>query len=92
MKQSEIEMANFLESLKAPQCRRIVETLNQEPLTESQLIKKSKLSQGSIKLHLEPLIKAKVVVKKKKGSSYCFALNRKLLIRNANWFVKVLQI
>ncbi len=91
MKPSEIEMANFLESLKAPQCRRIVEVLNQESLTESQLIKKSKLSQRSIELHLAPLIKAKLVVKKKKGSIYCFSIDRKLLVRNANWFVKVLQ-
>ena len=91
MKPSEIEMANFLESLKAPQCRRIIETLNQEPLTESQLIKKSKLSQRSIELHLAPLIKAKLVVKKKRGSIYDFSINRKLLVRNANWFLNVLQ-
>ena len=91
MKPSEIEMANFLESLKAPQCRRIVEALNQESLTESQLIKKSKLSQRSIELHLAPLIKAKLVVKKKRGSIYDFSINRKLLVRNANWFVNVLQ-
>jgi DNA-binding transcriptional ArsR family regulator len=91
MKPSEIEMANFLESLKAPQCRRIVEALIQESLTESQLIKKSKLSQRSIELHLAPLIKAKLVVKKKGGSSYYFAINRKLFLRSANWFVKLLQ-
>jgi DNA-binding transcriptional ArsR family regulator len=91
MKPSEIEMSNFLESLKAPQCRRIVEALIQESLTESQLIKKSKLSQRSIELHLAPLIKAKLVVKKKRGSTYYFAINRKLFIRSANWFVKLLQ-
>ena len=84
-------MANFLESLKAPQCRRIVEALNQESLTESQLIKKSKLSQRSIELHLDSLIKAKLIVKKKRGSIYDFSINRKLLDRNANWFVKLLQ-
>jgi DNA-binding transcriptional ArsR family regulator len=91
MNAREIEMANFLESLKAPQCRRIVETLNQESLEESQLIKKSKLSQRSVELHLEPLIKAKLVLKKKKKATFYFALNRKLLIRNANWFGKFLQ-
>lgn len=88
MKAREIEMAKFLESLKASQCRRIVETLNRESLEESQLIKKSKLSQRSVELHLEPLIKAKLVLKKKVGSTYYFALNRKLLKRNANWFKK----
>jgi DNA-binding transcriptional ArsR family regulator len=84
-------MANFLESLKAPQCRRIVETLSRESLVESQLIKKSRLSQRSIELHLDPLLRAKVVVKKKKGSTFYFVLNRKLLMRNANWFVKLFQ-
>lgn len=91
MKPSEIEMANFLESLKAPQSRRIVETLNQDSLAESQLLKRSKLSRRSIELHLKPLIKAKVIVKKKKGSSYYFALNRKMITRNANWFGIFLQ-
>ena len=91
MKPSEIEMANFLESLKAPQSRRIVDTLHEKPLTEIQLIKKSKVSKGSVDLHLLPLIQAKLVVKKKKESSVYYALNRKLLERNANWFAKYLE-
>jgi DNA-binding transcriptional ArsR family regulator len=91
MKPIEIEMANFLESLKAPQCRRILETLIGGALTKSQLIKKSKLSPRSVELHLEPLIKAKLVLKKKERSTYYFALNRKLLIKSANWFGKFLQ-
>jgi DNA-binding transcriptional ArsR family regulator len=91
MRPSEIEMANFLESLKAPQCRRIVETLMQEPLTESQLIKKSKLSKRSIELHLEPLTKAKLVVKKKRKSGIYYVLNDQLLTRNAEWFAKFLK-
>jgi len=45
MKLGEIEMANFLESLKAPQCRRIVDTLHEKPLTEIQLIKKEQIKQ-----------------------------------------------
>ena len=91
MKPSEIEMANFLESLKAPQCRRIVDTLHEKPLTEIQLIKKSKLSKRSIELHLSLLIQAKLVVKKKKESSIYYALNLKSLERNANWFAKFLS-
>ena len=91
MKPSEIEMANFLESLKAPQSRRIVDTLHEKPLTEIQLIKKSKLSKRSIELHVHPLIQAKLVVKKKKESSVYYALNRKLMERNANWFAKFLS-
>ena len=91
MKHREIEMANFLESLKAPQCRRIVDTLHEKPLTEIQLIKKSKLSKRSIELHLLPLIQAKLVVKKRQGSSIFYALNKKLLLRNADWFGKFLS-
>ena len=91
MKPSEIEMANFLESLKAPQSRRIVDTLHETPLTEIQLIKNSKLSKRSIELHVHPLIQAKLVVKKKKESSVYYALNKKLLKRNADWFAKFLE-
>ena len=90
MKPSEIEMANFLESLKAPQCRRIVDTLHEKPLTEIQLIKKSKLSKRSIELHVHPLIQAKLIVKKKKESRFYYALNKKLLKINADWFAKFL--
>ena len=91
MKLGEIEMANFLESLKAPQCRRIMDTLHEKPLTEIQLIKKSKLSKRSIELHLLPLIQAKLIVKKKQESSIYYALNKKLLKRNADWFAKFLS-
>ncbi|MBU6253940.1 MAG: ArsR family transcriptional regulator [Acidobacteria bacterium] len=91
MKPSEIEMANFLESLKAPQSRRIVDTLHETPLTEIQLIKKSKLSKRSIELHVHPLIQAKLVVKKKQESSIHYSLNKKLLERNADWFAKFLS-
>ena len=91
MKPSEIEMAIFLESLKAPQSRRIVDTLLEEQLTESQLIKKSKLSKRSIELHVIPMIQAKLVIKKKKESSVYYALNRKLVKRNADWFAKFLE-
>jgi len=91
MKPGEIEMANFLESLKAPQCRRIVDTLHEKPLTEIQLNKKSKLSKRSIELHLLPLIQAKLVVKKKQNSSIYYALNMNLLKRNTDWFAKFLS-
>ena len=91
MKPSEIEMVNVLERLKAPQCRRIVDSLHEKPLTENQLIKKGKLSKRSIELHLLPLIQAKLVVKKKQDSSIIYALNKKLLMRNADWFGKFLS-
>lgn len=90
MKPSEIEMAKFLESLRAPQCRRIVDALHEKPLTQIQLIKKSKLSKRSIELHLPPLIRAKLIVKKKQESRIYYALNKKLLKRNADWFAKFL--
>ena len=92
MRPSEIEMANFLESLKAPQCRRIVETLVEEPQTVSQLIKKSKLSKSSIEIHLQLLTKAKLVVKKKRNSGIYYVLNNRLLKRNADWFAKFLEM
>jgi hypothetical protein len=37
------------------------------------------------------LIQAKLVVKKKKESSVYYALNRRLIERNADWFAKFLS-
>ena len=90
MKPSEIEMANFLESLKAPQGRRIMESLLKKPLTEAQLVKMSRLSKKSIVLHLLPLIEAKLVLVRKNETGIHYSINEKIFIRNANWFAQFL--
>jgi DNA-binding transcriptional ArsR family regulator len=61
MKQSEIQFSQNLHALSAPQCRRIVEALNQEPCTLKELSKICKLTPASIDKHLEILIKAGLV-------------------------------
>jgi DNA-binding transcriptional ArsR family regulator len=88
MKTSEVEMAQFLEGLKAPQSRRIVECLRDKPLTKNELIKKSKLSERSIELHLEPLSKSKLVLQKVEGQSTRLHLNKKRFKKYSDWFVQ----
>lgn len=86
MKTQEIQIATFLESLKAPQCRRIVEALAAGPLTLAKLVSKTKLSKNSVDLHLELLLAAKVVVKRKSDSASLLTLNKKMFLENSEWF------
>ncbi len=92
MKTHEIQIATFLESLKAPQCRRIVEVLADGPKTETDLVRKTKLSKKSVELHLDLLLAAKVVVKRKSGASTKLSVNKKLFLENSDWFQTVRSI
>ena len=83
MNKHELEMAEFLEALKAPQSRRILEKIAIKELSLEKLIKSTKLSERSIQLHLEPLIKARLVSKNKDG---LLKLNWDKFMRNADWF------
>ena len=82
-------MVEFLESLRAPQCRRIVESLLEESLNLHSLVRKSKLSKGSVELHLQPLLKSKIVSRKKSGSTFIFTLNKNLFRKNVQWFIGI---
>ena len=86
MKKHELEMAEFLEALKAPQSRRILEKLAIKDMSLDNLIKNTKFSERSIQLHLEPLIKAKLVSKSKDGQ---FKVNWAKFNRNSDWFQSI---
>ena len=83
MKKQEIEMAELLEALKAPQSRRILEKLAIENMSIDSLIKKTKFSNQSIQLHLRPLMKAKLVSKNRLG---LLKLNRTKINLISDWF------
>jgi len=61
MKHAEIQFALNLQSLSAPQCRRIVEVLIQDSHTLQDLSKLSKLTPASIDKHLGILVGAGLV-------------------------------
>ena len=86
MKKHELEMAEFLEALKAPQSRRILEKLAIKDMSLDNLIKNTKFSERSIQLHLEPLIKAKLVSKSKDGQ---FKVNWAKFNRHSDWFKSI---
>ncbi|NCW93880.1 MAG: transcriptional regulator [Actinobacteria bacterium] len=78
-----MEMAEFLEVLKAPQSRRILEKLAAEDMSVETLVKKTKFSNQSIQLHLQPLMMAKLVSRSKSGF---LRLNRTKFNQIADWF------
>jgi DNA-binding transcriptional ArsR family regulator len=86
VKKQEIEMAAFLEALKAPQSRRILEKLAAEDMSVETLIKKTKFSSQSIQLHLQPLLKAKLVSRSRSGF---LRLNRTKFNQIADWFKSI---
>ena len=86
MNKHELEMAEFLEVLKAPQSRRILEKLAIKDMSLDNLIKSTKFSERSIQLHLEPLIKAKLVSKSKDG---LLKVNWAKFNRNSDWFKSI---
>jgi DNA-binding transcriptional ArsR family regulator len=86
VKKQEIEMAEFLEELKAPQSRRILEKLAIEDMSVETLIKKTKFSNQSIQLHLQPLIKANLVSRRRSG---LLKLNRTKFNQIADWFTSI---
>lgn len=81
-------MAEFLDVLKAPQSRRIIEVIFHEEVSIETLIKRTKLSENSIRLHLQPLLKAKLILKSSNGF---LRLNLRKFIRNTEWFNNLLN-
>jgi DNA-binding transcriptional ArsR family regulator len=88
MRKDEVEMAEFLESLKAPQSRRIIESLVVESMTIEALGKKSKLSVGSIGIHIQPLLDSGLVTLTSKKE---YRLNRSKFNRCQSWFTSLTQ-
>jgi DNA-binding transcriptional ArsR family regulator len=86
VKKQEVEMAEFLEALKAPQSRRILEKLATEDMSIETLTKKTKFSNQSIQLHLRPLIKAKLVSKNRTG---LLKINMAKFNQIADWFKSI---
>jgi len=89
MRKDEIEMVEFLESLKAPQSRRIIETLMIENLSLNALSKKTKLSVGSIELHLKPLLKSGLVILNNENE---YRINKSKFNRSLSWFTSIADI
>ncbi len=79
-------MASFLEALKAPQSRRILEKLAKEDLSLENLSKKTKFSNQSIQLHLQPLLESKLVSRSRSG---LLKLNRIKFEQITNWFKSI---
>lgn len=89
MKPIENEMALFLNSISAPQSRRIVEVLIQDSLEITSLSRKSRLSIKSIELHLAPLLEAKIVKRSKRDKKLIYILDTKKFSRNTKWFSSI---
>jgi len=89
MRKDEVEMAEFLDSLKAPQSRRIIESLVEENLKLAALSKKTKLSVGSIELHLMPLIHSGLVTLNNKKE---YRVNKSKFKRCLAWFTSIAKV
>jgi len=89
MRKDEVEMAEFLDSLKAPQSRRIIESLVEENLKLAALSKKTKLSVGSIELHLMPLIHSGLVTLNNKKE---YRVNKSKFNRCLAWFTSIAKV
>jgi DNA-binding transcriptional ArsR family regulator len=86
MRKEEIEMVEFLDSLKAPQSRRIIESLVEENMKLEVLSKKTKLSVGSIELHLKPLLNSGLVTF---NSQKEYRINKSKFNRCLAWFTSI---
>jgi DNA-binding transcriptional ArsR family regulator len=86
MKPSEIQFAQNLQALSAPQCRRIVEALIQDSHTLKELSKLCKLTPASIDKHLEILTKAGLVKVRSVGRVKKAYLQNSKLKPTVAWF------
>jgi DNA-binding transcriptional ArsR family regulator len=89
MKPSEIQFAQNLQALSAPQCRRIIEVLIQGPCTLKDLSKCCKLTPASIDKHLEILIQAGLVKVRSVGGVRKAHLQTSKFKPTLDWFHKL---
>ena len=89
MKPDEIAFVSFLDAMAIPQCRIIIEVLARGPQSLKDLIRISKLSPKSIELHIEPLLKSKIITAEKTNSAVTYRLNKKVFMTNSLWFESI---
>ncbi len=89
MKPSEIQFAQNLQALSAPQCRRIIEVLIQGPCTLKDLSKRCKLTPASIDKHLEILIQAGLVKLRIVGGTKTAHLQISKFKPTLDWFIEL---
>jgi DNA-binding transcriptional ArsR family regulator len=91
LKDSEVQFALNLEALSAPQCRRILQALVEKPLSSQELTKACKLSPASIGMHLEPLIRARLVAVTQVDGIEVLKFERPTLQPTIDWFADLIQ-
>ena len=89
MRKDEVEMSEFLDSLKAPQSRRIIEYLVEKNLKLDALSKKTKLSVASIELHVKPLLHSGLVTLNSKKE---YRINKSKFERCLAWFTSIANV
>ena len=89
MKPSEIQFSQNLHALSAPQCRRIVKTLVEQPCRLKELSKICKLTPASIDKHLDILIKAGLVKMRTAGGVKTAHLQTSKLKPTLDWFIEL---
>ena len=87
MKPNEIQFAQNLQALSAPQCRRIVKALVGQPCTLKELSKICKLTPASMEKHLEILIKAGLVKMRSEQGVKKAQLQRTKFKPTLDWFL-----
>ena len=86
MKPNEIQFAMNLEALKAPQCRRIIQVIYQQPRTVSELAALCKLTHGSIEKHIALLESAGLVDASVRADEITYGLNKDAFSETKGWF------
>ena len=89
MKPNEIQFAQNLQALSAPQCRRIVEALVEESHTFKDLSKRCKLTPASIEKHLQILTQAGLVKIRSVGGVQKAHLQTSKFKPTLDWFSKL---
>ena len=89
MKPNEIQFSQNLQALSAPQCRRIVKALVEQPCTLKELSGICKLTPASIDKHLEILIKAGLVKLRSAGGAKTAHLQTSKFKPTLDWFINL---
>jgi len=86
MKPSEIQFSQNLAALSAPQCRRIVEALDEDSYSLKDLSRICKLTPASIEKHIEILIQAGLVKVRSDSGVKMAKLQTAKLKPTLDWF------
>jgi DNA-binding transcriptional ArsR family regulator len=91
MKPHEIQFSLNLEALSAPQCRRIIEALIDQPMSLTELSKTCKLTPASINKHLEILKTSGLVKVREIDGDQVAQLQKSKFKPTLDWFSKLLS-